>query len=254
MKGSKHNLAHYTMILRKVFKSMHMQKQVIVTVHKQGLKINPLVNVRMADTDTEGCLHSAPSLVTSRPPYAAIKEAFSPSDASLRISFSNMRSCKPHDKPGDNDQLVQKNTSSPHHRSFCRAIQYRCNRWYILILIIAAIFLIAGTIMGFNHSGYPGRYSENNLRLLTDLERCKIYTFNSRNNDDLLIKDVLGKVRYFSSSTQKVNCKEDRVLIYSTDVVSEVNINDKKEHASLTLCTPSSSLDDLNSCISHYFN
>jgi len=247
MKGSIHNLAHYTMILRKAFSNLDMDKKVIVTVHKKGLMINPLLEVTLTGLDTEESENTTESELTSNstkalsldydePPYQA--------DAA-----DNTRIPSP---PVTNTlQNLNKTISSTEQAivSANKRISRTKMKRIITLGAITGLVALVCVILWVQFPDNKIRYGEDNLRVLKKIDRCTLYTFNAPTNDNILIAGLLDKAAKYP-----LNCKKDRVLIYATDAFLGPNNTGKKFHTSLTVCTESKNLDDLNSCVSHYYN
>ncbi|WP_222864816.1 hypothetical protein, partial [Serratia marcescens] len=141
-------------------------------------------------------------------------------------------------------------SSPPQHTK-----QFRYKKWHLATLFIAATIIVTGFATRIVWLHDDTKYSEGSLRQLTEIEHCKIYTFNAPTNDSILINDILDKVKNFSqTSKQALNCHKDRLIIYYTDAFLGPNLTGKKFHSSLTLCTESKNLNNLNSCVSHYYN
>lgn len=258
MKGSMHNLAHYTMILRKAFTHMHMDKRVIVTVHKKGLMINPQIDVKLIGLESSDIPQATPSLLPGDlldipgkalpPPELTI----SPSDAGEALHEN--------DDIGINESPPEEITITPpnHLPNTHPPLRNKYllhKKWQIVTLVIITVFIMVGLATQEFWMNEDARYSEDSLRLLTKVEHCKIYTFNPQTNDSILINDVLEKTKNFSATLKTpLNCKKDRVLIYYTDAFLGPNLTGKKFHSSLTLCMESKNLDNLSSCVSHYYN
>ena len=247
MKGSIHNLAHYTMILRKAFSNLDMDKKVIVTVHKKGLMINPLLEVTLTGLDTEEGESTteselasnsikAPSLCYDDPPYLAdAADNTQPPPSPIAKTMHNV-----------NKQISRIDQEPVSASKIIRRTKMKRVITLAAITGLVALACLAGWIQ---LAEKKIRYSENNLRVLKKIDRCTLYTFNAPTNDGILIKDLLEKAAKYP-----LNCKKDRVIIYETDAFLGPNNTGKKFHTSLTVCTESKNLDDLNSCVSHYYN
>ncbi|MCG3100555.1 winged helix-turn-helix domain-containing protein [Enterobacter sp. DRP3] len=259
MKGSMHNLAHYTMILRKAFSQMHMDKRVIVTVHKKGLMINPQIDIKIIGLEPAEAPLDAPPLLSYDEPGGPDGPILSPQH------FADLPTAA-EDLLGKNDDITieesppEKNTTTtldhlPASVPLLLSKKPFYKNWRIVTPVILAAVIIAGLTAQMLWPRDNTRYSEHSLRLLTEIDRCKIYTFNAPTNDSILINDVLDKVKNFSATSKKpLNCKKDRIIVYYTDAFLGPNLTGKGFHSSLTLCTESKDLDDLSSCVSHYYN
>lgn len=219
LKGSIHNLAHYTMILRKAFRDMGINKNIIVTIHKKGLSINPLIQVK---TEDEGIVS-----------LGAEDEYQDNSNDNKNVEVKN--------KSVESSKF--KMSLSDEESKYSPPLIIKKNVILFLVLITCSGFLIYTYFVGNNG------YSVSSVRLLNTIDSCKVYTFNSKSNDSMLMNDILIKTSKFH-----LNCKKNRVIIYSSDAFLGPNITGKKFHTSLILCTESTGLEDLNSCVSHYYN
>jgi DNA-binding winged helix-turn-helix (wHTH) protein len=214
MKGSTHNLAHYTMLIRKAFKTLDFSRTIIVTIHKKGLVINPDLKVSYqydADADAD-----AEIVVKSDPDDSVITEHFET----------------------HNTQRIRKNNRMV---KFIMLRPFLCSTLFIFIFSMCAVI--------FFSNKYNGEFSYSNLRLFKTEQNCQFYTFNRKINDNLLLTNMQEKLKYFP-----LDCKKNRVVIYTTDAFLGPNLTGKHFHSSLILCTETSDVSNLGSCVSHYFN
>lgn len=262
MKGSMHNLAHYTMILRKAFSQMHMDKRVIVTVHKKGLMINPQIDIKIIGLEPAEAPLNIPSLSSDDKrdgpegpgsPILSSQQIVAPSPVVENLLRENddITIEKSPPEKSSTTPLNQLPAFTPHLLN--RKSYYK--NWRIVAPVVLATVIIAGLTAQMLWVRDNTRYSELSLRLLTKIDRCKIYTFNRPTNDSILINDVVNKVKNFSATHKNpLNCKKDRIIVYYTDAFLGPNFTGKKFHSSLTLCIESKDKDNLNSCVSHYYN
>lgn len=224
MTGSLHNLAHYTMLIRKAFKALHYEKKIIITVHKQGMMINPEISYRISSTEQDERL---PVVDNDMENDVTEKDIFS---TPLTESDKQKVSLQPID-----------------------ASIRRHDRKRILSILSLILFCIIGAVVitCYLFSENNSKFSEKNLRLIENDNKCKFYTYNTKVDDKQLMKWIDTHTH-----TDKFNlsCDKDWIIIYYTDAFLGPNISGKKFHTSLTLCLDSQELDKLNSCVSHYYN
>lgn len=234
MKGSMHNLAHYTMLIRKAFRQMNMEKNVVITVHKKGLMINPLIDIALINPSS-----------TTKSENSIQANAESSPELTL-CEYSNKKNNLEYTFVADGNVIDVGGGAMQTVPTLNKKINIKM---LIFLFFLLGVFIIAiSTGWWFENKNTSTLFDEKGIRILTHIQNCIFYTFNAPTNDTILINDILKKTTPFS-----LNCEKERLVIYATDAFVGPNISGKQFHTSLTICTESKNLNNMNSCVSHYY-
>ncbi|MGG2079357.1 winged helix-turn-helix domain-containing protein [Lelliottia nimipressuralis] len=222
MTGSLHNLAHYTMLIRKAFRALHYDKKIIITVHKQGIMINPEVSYRISVQQQD---EQQPEVESSDDDYPDRENVLPPLLNESLLSQT---------------EIVRTELPPPARKR---------KRLWLIALFTFLFVTVVGLVVFHNFSNTDSKYNAEHLRLISTDNKCKFYTYNSKVDD----KQLMVWIRLHTDKFN-LHCNQDRVIIYYTDAFLGPNFTGKHFHTSLIICLDSSDLKLLNSCVSHYYN
>lgn len=111
----------------------------------------------------------------------------------------------------------------------------------LVLVLVVSWYKILASENNFN-------FSASNIRELKTIDRCKIYTFNKKIDDNVLLTGFLENSKKIS-----LDCSKPRTILYYDTSILGKNISGHHDLKSMIVCTENTSINEVNTCVSHYF-